>query len=88
VSSPASHAAARPPAARTIEPSGYGEDGRPVGGGLTESTSTSASYDPKTGELTRSSTAQENPRLSGKVKLRLTLAANGRVESWSVSEKG
>ena len=56
----------------------YDETGRADGGrGLTQPTGTSTSRN--------STSSQEMPRLLGKVKLRLVLDGDGRVESWSVS---
>ena len=70
-----------------IEPPAYDEAGRAVGGGLTRTTKASSSYDPKSGELTESPELLDKPRVTGKVKLRLSLAPDGRVESWSASGK-
>jgi hypothetical protein len=70
-----------------LAPPEYDKGGRPAGGGLTQSTKTSTSYDPKTGKVTESSGAVEKPQVRGKVKLRLVLAPNGPVESWSASGK-
>ncbi len=77
----------RAPASLELEPPQYDKAGRAVGGGLTQTTKASTSYDPKTGEVTQSTALLEKPRVIGKVKLRLALAPDGRVESWSASGK-
>jgi len=77
----------RAPDTLELEPPQYDSEGRAVGGGLTQTTKASTSYDPKTGKLTPSSVPLERPRVLGKVKLRLALTPDGRVESWSVSGK-
>ena len=62
-----------------MEVPAYDERGRADGGtGLTQPTRKSTSVQPKAGD-------QEMPRRLGKVKLRLVLDMDGRVESWSVS---
>lgn len=72
----------------TFEPPTIDEQGRPSGGGVPAGTdSASSSYDPKTGEVTRSGLGTENPPVKGKVKVRFVLDAGGRVEEWSVSGK-
>ncbi len=66
-----------------VGPTEVDEQGRPVhdGPGMTETHS--MEYDPKTGRLERSDLQSSTAK--GKVKLRLTLGANGRVTEWSVS---
>ncbi|NIM01690.1 MAG: hypothetical protein GTN89_12845 [Acidobacteria bacterium] len=66
-----------------VGPTEVDEQGRPVhdGPGMTETHS--MEYDPKTGRLERSDLQSSTAK--GKVKLRLTLGADGRVTEWSVS---
>ena len=71
----------------TVDPPQYDEQGRPAGGGVTRTSSTSTSYDPKTGEVSHSSSGPDNPLVAGKVKVRFTLDAGGRVTDWSASGK-
>ena len=60
-----------------MEVPAYDEHGRTDGGsGLTQPTRKSTSV---------STSSEEMPRMLGKVKLRLVLDGDGRVESWSVS---
>lgn len=75
------------PDAIEMEPTVYDKEGRPAGGGPTRTNRASTSVDAKTGEVTQSPSSQEMPRLLGKVKLRLVLGAERRVESWSVTGK-
>lgn len=71
----------------TVEPRSFDDQGRPVGGGATPTREASASYDTKTGQMTQTSTAQDNPPSAGKVKLRFVLDSDGRVQQWSVTGK-
>lgn len=77
----------RAPDPMAMEPPQYDKEGRAAGGGLSQTSSASTSYDPKTGEVSHSSTGPDNPLVGGKVKVRFVLAADGRVETWSVSGK-
>ena len=76
----------RPSSTLELEPPEYDKGGRPAGGGLTQTSKTSTSYDPKTGKVTESSGALEKPQTIGKVKLRLVVAPSGVVESWSAKD--
>jgi hypothetical protein len=77
-----------PPDAVGIGPPEYDQSGRPTsGGGRTQSSSASSSYDTKTGKMTTTSSESGNPQVAAKVKLQLVVGADGHVESWSVSGK-
>jgi len=59
------------------------EHGRPIGSGVAMTETASITYDPKTGKQV-SSDLEASTKL-GKVKLFLTLDAQGRVTEWSAS---
>jgi hypothetical protein len=73
-----------PPDAVGIEPPEYDQSGRPTGGGRTQSSSASSTYDTKTGKMTQTSSEHGSPQVAGKVKLQLVVGADGHVETWSV----
>lgn len=79
----------RSPGALGLEPSSLDDEGRLIPGGVAESRSASASYDPKTGKTERSGLGDPPlaPPGGGKFKLTLELDAQGMVTDWSVSSK-
>jgi hypothetical protein len=70
-----------------VEPTVLDEQGRRTGGGATPSQSASTSYDPKSGETTKTWDGHDNPVVKGKATVKFVLDTDGRVVDWSASGK-
>jgi len=70
-----------------IDPAEFDEQGRRTSGGASPSQSASTSYDPKSGEMTKTWDGHDNPVVKGKATVKFVVASDGRVIEWSASGK-
>lgn len=70
-----------------IDPTVLDEQGRRTSGGASPSQSASTSYDPKSGEMTRTWDGQEHPVVKGKATVKFVLDSDGRIVEWSAAGK-
>jgi len=70
-----------------IDPTVLDEQGRRTSGGASPSQSASTSYDPKSGEMTKTWDGLDNPVVKGKATVKFVLDTDGRVIEWSASGK-
>ena len=70
-----------------IDPTVLDEQGRRTSGGASPSQNASTSYDPKSGEMTKTWDGLDNPVVKGKATVKFVLDTDGRVIEWSASGK-
>jgi hypothetical protein len=70
-----------------IDPTEFDQQGRRTSGGATPSRSASTSYDPESGEVTKTWEGLDNPVVKGKATVKFFLDKDGRVAEWSASGK-
>jgi hypothetical protein len=70
-----------------IDPTVLDEQGRRTSGGASPSQSASTSYDPKSGEMSKTWEGLDNPVIKGKATVKFVLDTDDRVVEWSASGK-